>query len=274
MAVGRSPDEEDSDVQGEIDDADGFGPVRSKHSADSITRDVEKDVAHVRRIVNTCITALAVVPILQSSSGEATRDRALTELVLNSSPEEFLLLAPSFCEQISCRTLNISETKLEELLGKLVDICVPYPYKNRIDTKLLVVRILEATSHVWMQPTIPMSLGDLVRDYCRETVKLLRAQSRKSWQVQDAIIRFLDGYLAKDPEQTVWQTPIENESPNVEDLPSEVLPSLGRDDDIRIRFRIAAISPRLFVVGTVGRTKDMNTVYKQVHSQLSVTTEQ
>ncbi|TFK86745.1 hypothetical protein K466DRAFT_600062 [Polyporus arcularius HHB13444] len=273
MAVGRSPDEEDSDVQGQIDDADGFGPVRSKHSADSITRDFEKDVAHVRRIVNTCITALAVVPILQSSSGEATRDRALTELVLNSSPDEFLLLAPSFCDQISCRTLNISETKLEELFGKLIDICEPYPYKNRIDTKLLVVRILEATSHVWMQPTFPMLLGDTVRGYCWETVKLLRAQSRKSWQVQDAIIRFLDGYLAKDPEQTVWQTPIENNSPNFEDLPSEVLPALGRDDDIRIRFRIAAISPRLFVVGTGVRTKDMNTIYKQVHSQLSVNTE-
>ncbi|KAI0717973.1 hypothetical protein C8T65DRAFT_737500 [Cerioporus squamosus] len=275
MAVGQAPNDEDSGAQGQLDDTDGFGPVRSKHSAasDSVTRDVEKDAAQTRRIINTCITALAVIPILQSSSGEATRDRALTDLILESQPDEFLLLAPSYCEQILCRTLSISNCKLEKLLQTLEDICIHYAYKNRVETKLLVVRILDATSHIWMQPTIPVTLGDMARDYCQQTVKMLRARSQKNWQVQDTIIRFLDGYLAKDPEQTVWQMPIEDKSPKFEDLPSEVLPGLGSEIDIRIRFRIAATSPRLFRVGTVAGPKAMDIVYQQIHSQLSVTTE-
>ncbi|RPD76341.1 hypothetical protein L226DRAFT_505666 [Lentinus tigrinus ALCF2SS1-7] len=277
MAVGR-PLDDDSRAQGRIDDTDGFGPVRTKHSAalNSVTRDAEKDAAHNRRIIETCITALAVVPILQSSSGEATRDRALTDLILGSDPDEFLLLAPSYCEQIRHRTLNISPNNLEKLLEKLIDICDPYAYKNRVDTRLLVVRILDATSHVWMHPTnVPSPLGELARGYCQQTVGLLRARSQRCWQVQDAIIRFLDGYLAKDPEQTIWQMPVDDASPNpnLEDLPSEVLPALGNDVDIRIRFRMAATSPRLFRVGTAAGPKSMDTVYQQIRSVLSVNLE-
>lgn len=275
MVVGRALDA-DSRAQGQLDDADGFGPIRTMHSvASSVIRDAEKDAAHNLHVIDTCITALAVVPILQSSSGEATRDRVLTDLILSSDPDEFLLLAPSYCEQLLRRTLNISHSNLEELLEKLADICQPYAFKNRIDTRLLVVRILDATSHIWMHPTqVSTPLGELARGYCQQTVMLLRAKSQNCWLVQDAIIRFLDSYLAKDPEQVVWQTPIDEASPNVEDLPSEVLPALGSDVDIRIRFRIAATSPRLFRVATAAGPKAMDAVYHQVRSQLSVNPDQ
>ncbi|EJF64038.1 hypothetical protein DICSQDRAFT_178565 [Dichomitus squalens LYAD-421 SS1] len=266
-----------------VDDSDGFGPVRDAHAVTSLstTRYAQQDQVHNRHIVDACVTALAVVPILQSSSGEPTRDRALTDLVLQAPVDQFLVLGPAYCEQVGRRTLNLSTSILEGLFTQLELACGPYAYSHSEETHLLIVKVLDKTSHVWMEPTIAASaVGQRARLCCWNLVDTLqlkrvrgtlrRCSNRRSWRVIDAIIRFLDGYLAKDPSQEIWVMPTdESGTPDESELPAAVLPALGNDDDIRIRFRIAATSPRLLTVGRLAKRDLMYEVYHEIHKNLS-----
>ena len=250
---------------------DGFGPIRTAHTTASTgsARDVAT-TTHNRRILETCIIALAVVPILQAPSGEPTRSKDLTELVLNSNPDEFILLAPPFCDQLSQRTLSVSTPSLEALLQKLDDICMPYAYKHNDETLLLVVRLLDATSSTWLDPSmVSTTVGKAARFYCWQMVKRLRQKGQRSWRVQDAIIRFLDAYLVKDPKQEIWKIPVDDEGVEEDELPATVLPTFGRDRDIRIRFRVAAVSPRLFTAGRIAKRDLLTGVYTEIRSNLS-----
>ena len=208
---------------------------------------------------------------MQSSSGEPTRDRALTDLVLKASPDEFLILGHAYCEQIGRRTLNLSVSTLEGLLDQLNEVCTPYAYQHSEDTLLLVVQLLDKTSHVWMDPSVAVGLaGQTARSYCWRMVHRLNLRSQRSWRVIDAIIRFLDGYLTKDPSQELWTMPVEDcDVPDESQLPAAALPTLGNDDDIRIRFRVAATSPRLLTAGRLARRDLMLEVYRDIHKNLS-----
>lgn len=256
-----------------VDDSDGFGPVRDAHAVTSLstTRNVQQDRVHNTRIIDSCTTVLAVIPILQSSSGEPTRDRALSDLVLNSEPDEFLSLGPAYCEQVGRRTLNLSASNLQALLGKLLSLSEVYTYQGIEETFLLVVNALDRTSHIWMDPAVAASeVGGKARMFCWETIDRLRQRAQRSWRVTDAIIRFLDRYLTRDPKQEIWAMPVaKTETPNEEQFPAAVLPTLGNDDDIRIRFRIAATSPRLLTVGQLAQRDLMYDVYPNIQHNLS-----
>ncbi len=214
---------------------------------------------------------LAVIPILQSSSGEPTRDRALTDIVLNAKPDQFLALGPAYCEQVGRRTLNLSTTTLQALLDKLLELSATYSYKGNEETLLLIVNALDRTSHVWMDPIVAASeAGGRARTFCWETIDRLTDRSQRSWRVTDAIIRFLDRYLTTDPSQEIWAMPVQDANcPKDDQFPAAVLPTLGTDDDIRIRFRIAATSPRLLTVGRLAQRDLMYEVYPDIQRNLS-----
>ena len=256
-----------------VDDSDGFGPVRDAHAVTSLstTRNAQQDEVHNSRIVDSCMTVLAVVPILQSSSGESTRDRALADLVLESESHEFLTLGPAYCEQVGRRTLNLSTATLKALLEKLMELSKKYSYQGNEETLLLVVNTLDRTSHVWMDPTVATSeAGGRARTFAWETIDRLLERSQRSWRVTDAIIRFLDRYLTKDPSQEIWAMPFQQaDSPEEDQFPAAVLPTLGNDDDIRVRFRIAATSPRLLTVGRLAQRDLMYEVYPNIQHNLS-----
>lgn len=258
-------------TQTSMDDGDDFGPIRSAHAASSTvaTRDAAT-ILHSRFIVDMCVAALAVVPVLQSQVGEPTRGKELVELVLASNPDEFLILVPPLCDQLQRRTLSITTASMEAILQRLDIVCAPYAYKHNDETLLLVVRLLDATSNVWLQPSVASTtLGEVARFYCWQMVKRLQQRGQRSWRVQDAIIRFLDSYLMKDPKQEIWQIPLEDgESPKPKDLPAVVLPLFGNDCDIRIRFRMAAITPRLFIVGRIAGRELMSDVYQEIRDNL------
>ncbi|PIL25206.1 hypothetical protein GSI_13095 [Ganoderma sinense ZZ0214-1] len=272
LAVGQSLDT-GSQAMASVDDSDGFGPVRNAHAVTSLstTRNAQQDEVHNSRIVDSCMTVLAVVPILQSSSGEPTRDRVLTDLVMNSEPHQFLALGPAYCEQVGRRTLNLSAATLNALLDKLLELSKVYSYQGNEETLLLVVNALDRTSHVWMDPTVATSgPGGRARTFSWETIDRLTQRSQRSWRVTDAIIRFLDRYLTKDPSQETWAMPVQDaDGPEEDQFPAAVLPTLGNDDDIRIRFRIAATSPRLLTVGRLAQRDLMHEVYPNIQHNLS-----
>ena len=248
---------------------DDFGPVRSAHTAVSSAVFHDPATMFYRRcIIKTCVTALAVVPILQTPSGEPTRSKELTELILDSDPNEFLLLAPPFCDQIRDRTLSVTTPTLQALLEKLNGICRPYAYRHSDETLLLVVQLLSATSSMWLQPSVSSTeVGENARHYCLQMTSRLQAKSQRSWRVQDAIIRFLDTYLAQDPKQEIWQLPVGDEDTGP--LPTAILPTLSQSRDIRIRFRISTMVPRLFAVGRQSGCDLLQEVYQEIHTNLS-----
>ena len=159
---------------------------------------------------------------------------------------------------------------LDALLNKLDEICDPYMYKHSPEVHLVILRILDATMDAWLQPAaLSTTFGRAARYYCWQIVNRVQQQDRRSWRVQDSSICFLDAYLTKDPKEEVWKIPVDNDCPKPEQLPTAILPSLGSDSDIRIRFRAAAISSRLFHVGRIAGRDLMKEVYTNVHGNLS-----
>ncbi|KAH9940832.1 uncharacterized protein BXZ73DRAFT_98663 [Epithele typhae] len=248
---------------------DDFETTRAAPSVTSSSADAAS-IVHNRYILEICVTALSVIPVLQSPSGEPTRSKDLTDILLECKADAFLLLAPPICKQLGQKTLSVGKETLEKLFVKLDDICLPYTYQHSEDTLLIVVGLLDSTSNVWLHPSVTStSLGDIAHHYCIQTVGRLRQQAQRSWRVQDAIIRFLDKYLVEDPKQVFWQLPLDGTQPDAADLPATVLPEFGSDPDIRLRFRIATVCPHLFTVGRLAGRDLMRDVYPDIHNNLS-----
>jgi ataxia telangiectasia mutated family protein len=54
----------------------------------------------------------------------------------------------------------------------------------------------------------------------------------------------MDSYLESDPNEVVWSMNSEGVEQSDVTLPSQMIPRLGADDDIRIRLKMAAINAR------------------------------
>ncbi|KAI0369207.1 hypothetical protein BV20DRAFT_946724 [Pilatotrama ljubarskyi] len=252
------------------DDRDDFVPASDPTASADAAQKVAALKTHNSHVARACITALVVVPILQSSSGEPTHDRELLDLVLTSEPAQFLVVGPPFLDHVRQSRLHLNRSHLKELVCQAEDLCIEHAYKNNEEAQLLVVQTLEATSHLWRGPMIQdPDLATKMLDFCSQCIRLLKSNDRRSWRVRDAIIRFLDKYLAIDPTQEVWaMSTDDHDAPAPEELPAAVLPTFANDEDVRIRFRVAATSTRLFTVGRrAGR--DPMEVYSEIHRHLS-----
>ncbi|KAI0358095.1 hypothetical protein OH77DRAFT_1421375 [Trametes cingulata] len=258
------------DPHANADDHDDFVPASDPTASADTAQKVAALRTHNHYIVRTCIAALVVVPILQSSSGEPTHDRELMDLVLLCEPQQFLLLGPPFLEHVRRRRLHLNRSNLKELVYQAELLCAEHQYQNNEEAQILVVQTLESTSHLWEVSIMKdPDIGTKILAFCSQCIKLLKSKGRRSWRVRDAIIRFLDNYLAIDPIQEVWGMPNnKGERSAAEDFPAAVLPTLGNDDDIRIRFRVAATTTRLFAVGRLAGRAPMD-VYSDIHKRLS-----
>ncbi|KAH9888765.1 hypothetical protein C8Q73DRAFT_708136 [Cubamyces lactineus] len=244
---------------------DNFGMQSKASTSENATLST---TAHKRHVVRACVTALVIVPILQSSTGHA-RDKELVELLVNCEPKEFLSLAPSCLERIRRDQLYLSSTSLEQLLEQLDPLCTEYHFSHSEEAQLLLVQTVAATSRLWRDPYTDSPAGERARFLCWQFTDRLLNPRHRSWRVRDAIIRFFDEYLVDDPAQESWLKPSQDDEPPPEEkLPAAVLPTLGNDDDIRIRFRIAATSPRLFAAGRRAGRTSMG-VYSEIHEHLS-----
>ncbi|KAI0630512.1 hypothetical protein C8Q77DRAFT_1063237 [Trametes polyzona] len=248
---------------------DDFAPSLGTAVSTEATQKSSAVATHESHIARTCVTTLVIVPILQSSSGEPTHDKDLLDLLLQCEPGEFLLVAPPCLDHIEQKRLHLSRSNMKDLLQQVGDLCSDYVYKNMEAAQLLVVRVLEATAHLWRGSYAnDEEVGGAARFYCTQCVELLRRSGRRSLRLRDAIVRFLGEYLAVDPTQEAWSLPIPGgDPPEPDDFPAAILPTFADDVDIRIRFRFATISPRLLPVGSLAGRETME-VYRAVHRQL------
>lgn len=218
------------------------------------------------------MTFLAIVPILQSTSGEPTRDKDLTELVLNSADTAFLLVGPVYFAKVRQRILNISLNVLDGFLDKFDQMLKQYTYSRSEKLQLLTTQFLDATLHHWKQDNVSSSeVGDRIRDLCQWLSDTLRRNQIRSWRTRDCVARFMKRYLVEDPEQVIWtMVSPDDEGRNIktEASPAAILPMLGADQDIRVRFRVAFDNASLFTVARkTGR--DPSQLYSEIKGWLT-----
>jgi ataxia telangiectasia mutated family protein len=236
----------------DIDDKDGFAPIRTSHNiAQSTETGQQANSAHASRfVIGIGMAFLATVPILQSSSGEPTRDKDMTELVLSSSGDAFLLLGPIYFEKVRQGILSISLNVLDNFLDKFGSMLTQYGYSRSEKLQLLTTQFLDSTLKYWLKDAVSNSeVGERIRALCRWLSQALRGQKIRSWRSRDCVVRFLTRYIAEDAAQAVWSIPPADEKDldeEPETLPVAMLPRLGADEDIRIRFRVAGANASLF----------------------------
>lgn len=171
------------------------------------------------------------------------------DIVLNcaeSQPEMFLLAFPIILDKIRQGTLNLGVKSLDNFLDELSKLLQLYAYARSNRLQSLAARFLDSTLDIWASSEV--AIGDALdkfRQLCKWFAGALRKKKIRAWAVRDILARFLDRYLIKDPTESTW-TSTGDDSDEAEGLPSALLPMMGADADIRVRFRVAVINARLF----------------------------
>ena len=256
----------------DVDDKDDFAPVRT--AAQVTQPEAQKQtggLTHSQYILSICVSFLALGPVLQSASGEATRDRELTEIILNTDGDEFLVAGPAYFAGVRQKTLNISINSLDNFVDKFESLLTQYPYAKAERMQLLTVQMLDSTSHLWVQESVMSSpLGENIQALCHWLLRTLGNDQLQSWRVRNNLVAFLDRYLSQDPMEHAWfvQTPdISGEAVETPPMPTVVLPTLGSDKDIRVRLRVASVNARLFGLARI-RGDDPMPLYGTIHHHL------
>lgn len=267
------------------EDNDGFGAIRTV--TDNSTplvmqrQSTGSGTTFSRCIMSVCTSFLAVCPILQSSSGEPTRDRELTDMVLNADGDDFILAGPAYFRNVEQRTLNINATILDNFLCKFESLLTQFMYSRSEALHALAIQFLQATSFLWVQESVANSeVGSSARQLCKWAVGMLEGGKIPSWRIRDALAVFLERYLVLDPMEHVWTMPLpededeeevkEEEEEEVMTPPSQLLPAMCRDEDIRVRFRAATANARLFDLPRTGKDTEAMTIYNGINAQLPV----
>ncbi|KZT27904.1 hypothetical protein NEOLEDRAFT_1059985 [Neolentinus lepideus HHB14362 ss-1] len=207
-------------------------------------------------IVRSCTLVLAMAPMLQSPSHECTRDKELSDIFLDSGHAQFLAFSGPYFYNVRSKTLNITVPILDKFLDKFGELLVQYHYSRSEDLQVLAVEFLDSTSHVWLsrsEEALPPEDGNVacnVIELCRWLRNTLKDGKIRSWKTRDRLARFFDRYVAQDPQQAFWksQPPDEEEEETVDILPAAIIPTLGSDADVRVRFRASVLNARLFRV--------------------------
>lgn len=244
----------------EVDEADGFGPIRTSQTARTEKKpDINTTLRHIARI---CIGFLSLVPILQSTNGETTRDKELLEIILDADGDAFLSMVPSYSDNIRRGRFNLGVNATDTLLLRFSQHMGDPSFAKREQMHLEVIRFLDSTIGVWLQPSAVDILNKVQFLFKFYSDMIVRKQVR-SWRIRYAFSCFMSDYLDKDPWQKTWDTAEVDCS-----LPSELLPQLGADEDIRVRFKLATLSARLLSPANLAG-KDASTVYLDLKEGLS-----
>lgn len=222
-----------------MDDGDGFGAVNThrRHNASS-TREI-------RLVAEICIEYLAMGPILQSLVNEPTRDKELLESVLEVADENtdtFILVTSVLLQQVRQNTLDISPTLLDQFLDAIGYHLKTYPFSKNASMICFLATFLDATLHLWGHESKATeevrSKIHILFDWFH---KALQGGKIGSWEARDRWVSLLLRYVTEDPEESLYK--------KSKVFQRELLPSLGLDEDMRVRFRASVIVARLFAVG-------------------------
>lgn len=235
----------------DVDEEDGFNAIPTQMRRISSYGNSASAPKTLEATVRICISALSMLPVLQSWSGESTRDKDLLELLLECEGQDLLVLGPSFLHHVQRRTLNFSTSSFSSLLEKVGDILSEYQWSRSEGLTSFIIHLLQSTMHIWIsKPVAEGEVGDQVRALCHWLAGVLEKEEggARSWSCRDSLVRFFDQYLEQDPSEDVWMDFGQSE---VEVSPSSLLPNFGNDDDIRVRFRAATANARMLSPATL-----------------------
>jgi len=202
----------------EAEDQDDFGLTGGTITAAPVEAQRQTSGRiYVESILDVCMSFLAIGPILQSSGEEPTRDRELTDIVLNCDGDEFLLASKAYLVNVRRRALNINLATLDNLVDKFASLSTQYIYQLNDELKLMIIRLLDSTAHLWTQPDlVGYDTVDKVRNFFGWLLELVRVTKDedgkrtktkvRSWRVRDTFVAFLARYMSLDPLERFWTT--------------------------------------------------------------------
>ncbi|KAK0467046.1 uncharacterized protein EV420DRAFT_1636079 [Desarmillaria tabescens] len=184
---------------------------------------------------------------------EPTRDNELSSIVLGCKEDHsdrFILLCSVLGEKFRCKTLHLGVEDLKKFLAVIVDLSDKYPYTRDEKYQLLVGHFLESILLIW----IPINEADGPNSehggqLLSQMARALKVGVIKSWKVRDTLVRLYDRFVT-----------IPND---VEASPDTLLPFVGGDCDIRVRFRAAVANAHLFSFAQKTE-RDPNSVYASI----------
>lgn len=258
---------------GEEEDED-FSHIQIANSTSSTSR--ARGGAH-ELCIQICITFLAVSPMLQSGSHNATHDKQLVTLLQNCEASAFLTLAPEFFQSVRKKHLYIGVKTAEMLTDRLEEVLSKsYDSARSVGSTLLAIQFLHSTSHLWMQPAVADSqLSKKVRLLHDWLSRKVSDGNMASWRVRDRFVCYLDHCLTIDPHEAFLSSTVEGpgvadeETLDMELLPSRMLPKMADDEDVRVRFRLAVANGRLLRAAEVTCVDPMP-IYERMKNGLSV----
>jgi ataxia telangiectasia mutated family protein len=235
-------------------------------SGPSITLEKEKNAVLPSRWrrshIQLMLAVLTVVPVMQLANPEFIRDRDLFDAFVNCEDHHFLNHADLYFRNFRQHYISLSSSQFNSLLERFESLLIQYPHSRSEYIQILLIKFLDYTMPYWLQPSVMSSeTGGKTRELCHWLAQMLNGQKIRSWKTRDRLCQFLHRYVELDPFQNFWRPPQSFSSRRSQDddvsmdessseLPNDffpcfIIPRLGSDDDIRVRFRVATISPRL-----------------------------
>ena len=270
----------ESDSQAmDVDAEDDFGQLRTAETTAVSAGLLGASTAYMDQgSIKICMTTLAAVPIMQSISGQPMRDKDLADLVLDSDDARLLGMASAYFSIVKSGTLLVSNSNMVAFSKLLREFWGQYAYARDDQFHRLTLLFLHSTMKQWTDSATPDDICQSVRDLWRLVVEksLLPKRKMTSWRGRDDVVRFLDANLTLDPEEAFWAPIVDRSSTPQGDteartialLPASMLPTLGNDVDIRVRFRASAASARMFArASKLGQ--NLGALYTDVLSHLT-----
>lgn len=254
------------------DEKDDFAPIRTSQSTGAVATSEETHAdRRLQDVSRICVDILTMIPILQSSERQATRDKSMAELVCESIDNEtfFVLMEPFICH-IFMKNIYIGPSILDRLFTHLGDLLATYKFGQSETVQMLVMSLLHATVNVWSDA---YSAGEDVamkaRVFYRWAVDGFQKNQLRSWRTRNKMVHFLELFLHMDPREAFVTSNTDSDEFDVEDFPGRILPLFNKDCDIRVRFTAACSSARLLSTSYI-LGKDPMHVYGYIREQLCV----
>lgn len=231
----------------ENDDRDGFGPTRIAAShMGSASQGITGNDAYLVRTLEVCMRFLAAGPLLQSVSGEPTRDTNIVNTILKCGiirANGFLNGFSLLLAEIRRRTFSLGNN-LQGYLDVLDDFFGSYEYEQSERMQRIVSRFLHSILDSWLTNAEVRTQVDALPKWLLKSHRKGKAKYRTE---RDAFIRFVDKMALQEPQALKWLLSTGSKGPSDEVLLTSLpLRMWNQDSDVRIRFRVAVLNARLF----------------------------
>ncbi|VDB84870.1 unnamed protein product [Peniophora sp. CBMAI 1063] len=261
-------------VNGGFVDDDGFGAIRAAPLAAAPSETQLHSRNALSNALFRILTAfLARGPVLQSTSGAASRERALTDALLRTGDAEFLHAFPSYIAHVRARTLALAPDALDQLIEKFGGILMQHAYSEHAPALCSAIALFDGTMHLWLAPDFDEKVLLKVQELLYHLGRRLYEDGWHDWRVRDALGAFFARYIIEDPMEDAWYQPEDGEDEEMAEEqapmpPFRLIMRLNADCDIRVRVRVSGPSAELLRLETRYGLDEM-TVYEDVKDNLT-----